>query len=432
MDYDVAIIGAGWAGFNAAVSAKSYGLKTVLIEKSEIGGTCLNRGCIPTKSLIQSAKVFTLAKKSQSFGILVKDPAFDFALIQARKDRVIAQLGEGMNFMLKGIDVIKSQASVCAADCVRVGNRSLRVKNILIATGSRAMELPSFQFDGQKIISSDDVLISRGVPRPLLIIGGGVIGCEFASLFNMLGVGVSVCEKMPQLLPGVDREVARKIEIIFKKMGIQVRTGVDASSLNQSEYEKVLVCVGRTPECAGMNLENCGIHAERGRVTVDDYLRTSLPGVYAAGDCTSIIMLAHWAAYQGRIASHNIAHANSMSKCDTTVIPSCIFTDPEIASVGLDEEAARAGGHDVIVARFDFVGSGMARILDEAVGFIKIIFDKASNKILGGVIIGPRATELIATLALAVTCGLTIGQVQATIFAHPSISEVIGDAVHGI
>lgn len=428
--YDLAVIGAGWAGFNACLKARSLGLKTCIIERSRVGGTCLNSGCIPTKALIQSAKIYSLVKKSADFGIEVNsEAAVDFLKIQERKDRIVSQLGIGMQGQLKGIDLVSGEARFITAQEIRVGEQSIQAKYALIATGSKPIEINALRFDGSKIISSDDALGLRSVPRAILIAGGGVIGCEFASLFSNLGAQVTIVEKLPQILPGLDPEVARKISAIFKKKGIKVSTGTDASSQDLSAFDKVLVCVGRSSYTQGLGLENIGVVLERGNIAVDNYLRTSVDNIYAAGDCTGGIMLAHYAAYQGAIAAENIAAGESRRVCPPVAVPSCIFTDPEIASVGLNEDEARARDLDVSISKFDFLGSGMARILGETEGFIKVISDKSTKRVLGGTIIGPRATELIAVIGLAVSSGLTTDDIRKTIFAHPTLSESIHEAL---
>ena len=429
MQYDVAVIGSGWAGFNAALKAKTLGLEVCLIEKSQIGGTCLNSGCIPTKALLQSAKAFSNSKKSSIFGIEESQPKVNFSKVQERKDKIISQLRLGMNSMLKGIDFLSASAQIIASDEIKIGAETIKAKSIIIATGSSPIELSQFKFDKQKILSSDDILELKLVPDSILIVGGGFIGCEFASLFSALGSRVTVVEKMPQILPGEDKEIVKKIETIFKKKGIKIHTGTDASSLNLNDYTLVLVCVGRAPRIEGLGLDTLGMKIDRKRIVVDEYLRTSIPNIYAAGDCTGKIMLAHYAAYQGRIASGNIASPENQKKADNQNVPSCIFTDPEIASVGIKEEDAKIKGMDIIINKFDFLGSGMARILDETEGFIKIISDKNSRRLLGASIIGPKATELIAGLTLALTNGLTIPQIKDTIFAHPTLSESIHEAL---
>ena len=426
MDYDLTIIGAGWAGFNAAIRAKELGLKVCLIEKSQIGGTCLNLGCIPTKTLIQSAKVFLLTKKSHTFGIEVTTPQINFLKIQERKDKIVAQLRTGMQFMLKGIDFFNAKADILSPQELKVDGKNIKTKFMLIATGSKPIEPPTLKFDGKKIISSDEILNLKEIPKSLLIIGGGVIGCEFGSLFSALGTQVSIVEKMPQILPGEDIEIAKKLEIVFKKKGIKVNTNTGAATVDLSNFDLALLCIGRTAQTNDLGLEKIGLKLERGKIIVDEHLRTSISNIFAAGDCTGKIMLAHFAAYQGRIAAENIAQPENLKQADNINIPNCMFTDPEIASVGLNEGK---------INKFDFLGSAMARIIDETEGFIKIISDQKTGQIIGASIIGPRATELIAILTLAIQSHLKISQIQDTIFAHPTLSESISEAVrinHGI
>ncbi|MFH0791552.1 MAG: dihydrolipoyl dehydrogenase [Candidatus Omnitrophota bacterium] len=429
MDYDLVIIGAGWAGINAAQRAKALGLNVVIIEKDKIGGTCLNRGCIPAKSLFYSAKLYALAQKSKIFGIDVSTQQINFSQIQARKERITGQLLRGLEALLKGIDMISGEARILSHNTIQVNDRKLNAGSILIACGSRPSELKELKFDGLKIISSDEILGLKELPASLLVVGGGVIGCEFAGIFSKLGTRVSIVEKMPQLLPGEDKETARKLEVIFKKKGVTVNTNADAGKIDFKNYDLVLACVGRTPNTDGLGLEQLGMKLERGRIFTDEYLRTSISDIYAAGDCTGKIMLAHYAAYQGRIAAENIADPCRLKQCDYSGVPSAIFTDPEIASVGLNEDNAKAQGMDIVINKFDFLGSGMARILDETEGFIKIISERDTNRIIGASIIGPHATELIAILTLAVSARLQTQQIKDTIFAHPTLSESIHEAL---
>lgn len=429
MPYDLAIIGAGWAGFNAAIKASQLGLKVCLIEKDKLGGTCLNRGCIPTKTLIQSARIYSLAKKSAKFGVQVDNPKINFSQIQQRKEQILSQLSNGMQFMLKNknINFIKGEAKIISNQELSVGQEKIETKNILIATGSKPIELPDLRFDGEKIISSDDILNLENIPKSLLIIGGGVIGCEFVSLFAMFETEVTIIELMPQLLPQEDKEIVRKLETIFKKRGIKVNTNTDAKTLNLDNYELVLLAIGRSPYIDG--LDGIGIKLEKNRILVDDYLSTSIPNIYAAGDVTGGIMLAHYAAYQGTLVVENIANPNQMKKVENCAIPNCIFTDPEVASVGLSEDKAKQSGFDIKIDKLDFQASGMARILDETEGFIKIISDKKTDAILGASIIGPKATELIAILTLGIKSRLKASQVKETVFAHPTLSESINEAL---
>ncbi|MCX5706739.1 MAG: dihydrolipoyl dehydrogenase [Candidatus Omnitrophica bacterium] len=427
--YDLTVIGAGWAGFNAGIKAKELGLKVSLIEESHLGGTCLNLGCIPTKTLIQSAKVLNLLKKSSQFGINNTALELDFLKIQERKKQIVKQLAGGMQSMLKGIDYICGKAEIISVQELKVNDKIIKTKYILIASGSKPVELKEFKFSPNKILSSNEILNLEKLPCSLLIIGGGVIGCEFASLFSILGTQVTLVEKMPQLLLGEDREVAKKLEGLFKKKGIKVNTDSDAANINLDDFELVLVCVGRQAQLESLGLEKIGLTIEKGRILVDDYLSTNINNIYAAGDCTAKICLAHYASFQGCLAAENIANPLKKKKAKIANIPNCIFTDPEIASVGLTESRAKEAGIETVMHRFDFMGSGMARILDETEGFLKIITDKNNGLLLGASIIGPKATELIGILTVAVSARLNIDQLRNTVFAHPSLSETIGEAL---
>ncbi len=428
--YDLTVIGAGWAGFNAALRAKELGLKVCLVESVSIGGTCLNHGCIPTKTLIQSAKVFSLTKKSSDFGIKTNNPRINFKKIQGRKNKIINELALGMQSRLSGVDFIKSSAQIISANKIKAGAKIIETKFILIATGSNAIELTNLKFDAKKIISSDHALSLSMVPKSLLIIGGGVIGCEFASLFSTLGSKVTIAEKMPFLLSGEDKEIARKIEVIFKKKGIKAFTNTDISAFDLKKYSLVLVCVGRASEFLSLGLEGLGIKLKDRKIVVDEYLKTDIDNIYAAGDCVSDLKLAHYAAYQGRLAVENMFMDNK-KKMDNKVMPVCIFTDPQIASVGVNEEDASKAGFSIRVNKFDFRACAMARIIGEFDGFIKIISDLNTKKLIGASIIGPLASELIAIFCMAISANLTVEQVHAIIFAHPTLSESIHEVTYG-
>jgi dihydrolipoamide dehydrogenase len=427
--YDLVVIGAGWAGINAAIRARQMGQRVCLVERSKIGGTCLNHGCIPTKALIQSAKVFSLCKKSDTFGIITQGPKINFSLMQSRKDRIVADLFKGLEFVLKGVDILNAEARLVSAQEVKVGSRQLTAKNIMIATGSRPTEIPNLKFDFKKIITSNEMLELKEIPSSLLIVGGGVIGCEFASLFSSLGTQVSIAEKMPGLLPGEDMDIAKKIENIFKKRKIKIHLNCDVSTLNLNDYELILICAGRLPDTGSLNLEGVGVKLEGRKICVDDYLRTNLENIYAAGDCAAKSMLAHFAAYQGSIAAENCANPGQLKKADNQCIPNCIFTDPEIASVGLSEDKAIQQGIAFKVSKFDFLGLAMARILDETEGFIKVISEEKTGRLLGACLIGPRVTELVSVFNVAITCRQKVPDLKETIFAHPTLSESIHEAL---
>jgi dihydrolipoamide dehydrogenase len=426
--YELAIIGAGWAGFNAALRAKELGLKVCLIDSGQIGGTCLHYGCIPTKTLIACAKIFSLAQRSSHFGIALDNLRVNFVTIQEKKDKVIRQLSLGMQTRLAGIDFINSPAQIISTEEVSVDGRMINTKFILIATGSQPLELADLKFDQKKIISSNQALDLLKIPESLLVIGGGVIGCEFASLFSALGSRVTIAEKMPLLLPTADREVSKKIEVIFKKKGIKVVTGADRSSFDLDNYSKILVCVGRAPHIDGLGLDNLGVELKNNRIVVDDYLKSSRNNIYAAGDCTAKVMLAHYAAYQGVLAVQNMV-ASDRQTASNLAVPVCIFTEPQIASVGLNQEEAMAAGLKIKIHKFDFRANALAQIIDEVEGWVKIISNPENGRIIGASIIGPQATELICSLVVAIEARLTINQIRGMIFAHPTLSESLHEAL---
>ncbi|MCM8770730.1 MAG: dihydrolipoyl dehydrogenase [Candidatus Omnitrophica bacterium] len=431
--YDLAIIGAGWAGFNAALRADGLGLKVVLIEEEEIGGTCLNRGCIPTKFLVHSAKLFSQAKKANQFGIAISQSQINLAEAKQKKDILVKTLRDNLLNLLrsrKAIDFIKARAKLISRNEISLGDEKITSKFILIASGSRPKELGDLKFDSEKVLSSTEILNLENLPKNILIIGGGVIGCEFASLFSNLETEVLIVEFMDRLLPQEDVEISRKIETIFKKRKINVMTKTDARNLDWKSFDKVLLCIGRDPYTSEMGLQDIGIKLEKTRIVTDEYMRTDIENIYAAGDCTSPKQLAHLATHQAILAVENMVNSNNPHTFNINVIPSCIFTDPEIASIGLDESSARKQNLKIIIDRFDFLGSGMARIINETEGFIKIVSDKDTEKILGAAMIGPRVTELIAIFSVAIKQGLTRRELAEVIFAHPTLSEGIGEALH--
>lgn len=425
--YDLVVIGAGWAGFSAASYAAKNGFKTAIIEKDSLGGTCLNYGCIPTKAILNTTKLFSQFKKSAKFGITVSAPSLDLARLNQRKNEVVSSLRGGLEFLIKSnkIDLLKGEAEIISQNQVKVDGQVLEAKYILIATGSRPMELPKIKFDGNTVISSTDALSLSEMPKKALIIGGGVIGCEFAEVFISFGAQVEIVELTANLLPGVDREIAKRLEVILKKRGAKISLNTDAATLSFSDYDKVLLCVGRTA-CSDC-FKDLSIQRDRGKIAVNEYLQTNIPNIYAAGDCIGGYLLAHVASYEGRLAVKNMAQGNKQ-KTDYRAVPAGIFTNPEIACVGLSEEEARKNSSDIIVRKFDFRSLGMSYVIDEPEGFVKIISDKKEN-LLGASIIGPKATELIHVLALALHNRLTISQIHDTIFAHPTISEAIAETL---
>jgi len=423
--YDLTVIGAGWAGFNAAREAASRGLKVCLVDNGPLGGTCLNAGCIPAKTLLQSAKLLQKTRGAKDFGISFGDITADLALVQKRKERVVANLRRGMESRLAGIDMVRERAELLDPRRVKAGERVIEAKKLLLCTGSEPRPLHGFAFDGVRILSSDHALALGRVPAKLLIIGGGIIGCEFASLFAAFGSDVTVAEVLPALIAGTDTDMSRKLEASFRKRSITVITGADSSALDVSGFDTIIVSVGRQPRVAG--LENAGIRVENGRIAVNEYMETSVDGVYAAGDCTGGMMLAHYAQFQGRIAARNAA--GERVPVGNAAIPSCIFTSPEISCVGLSTDAAKKQGIAVKEYKFDFLGSGMAHIMGETEGMIKLLVDAKTDIVAGAFVIGPNACELGGTLTLAVRSAMTARHLRETVFAHPSLTESISEMV---
>ncbi|MFC1594430.1 dihydrolipoyl dehydrogenase [Candidatus Omnitrophota bacterium] len=426
--YDLCIIGAGWAGFTAALEARKRGLKACLVEKDSLGGVCLNQGCIPTKVFVHSATLITHIKNSALFGIDSEIKSIDFQKLQLRKRDVVDRLKKGIEFQLKskGVDFLVGAARLVDSNSILVDGKKIESRHILIATGSVPVELPQLKFDGKKVLSSKEVLRLESIPQSLLIVGGGVIGCEFASAFSALGTKVTVVELLDRILPTEDREIAKKIEALFKKKGIEVLTGTNVDSVPKDNFEKVLVCVGRKAYSDELGLDAVGVQLDKSGIQVNEFLQTSNPAIYAIGDCIGGMLLAHVASYEAVVAVENIS-GKKMS-ADYSAVPNAIFTEPEIGSVGFSEEQAREAGYDVQTTKFNFLASGKAHIINETGGFVKIIFDKQSKRILGGVIFGASATELIAIVTQAVKVKLTIDQIYDTIFAHPTLSEGIVEA----
>lgn len=430
--FDLAVIGSGWAGFNAAVTAAKLGVKVALFEDNEIGGACLNRGCIPTKTLVHSARLFVESRHYAKFGLDVKGIDLVWENLQNRKRQIIEDLKNGIHFQLNSakVEVIKGKAKIVGAKAIETAGRAIECQFIIIATGSCPAELPFLRFDRDRVISSDNVLSLDCLPQNLLIIGGGAIGCEFAGIFSAFKTKVTVVELMENLLPGEDLEVSRKIETVFKKLGIRVLTKKRVEDLDLKEFDKILVCVGRRLNTINLFDESLAIKTEKGKILVNEFLQTSVENIYAAGDCTGIKLLAHVAAYQGRRVSENIF--GRRLKADYHAVPNCIFTKPEVASVGISEQEAKSGGGEVVVSKFEFLASGMARILEEHDGFIKLVADKSSGELLGASIVGPKATELIGILTLAIQQRMKIEDINETIFAHPSLAEGIFEAAEKI
>ena len=436
--YDIIILGAGPAGYSAAIRASQLGAKVAVIEKDKAGGTCLSRGCIPTKSILASIELFSKIKIAHDFGIDIEKFAIDMEKVIARKNKIVHRLVKGVEYLLKQnkVDLIKGEGKVTNISAKEkiieikdnAGN-GLRVTGyaLILATGSEPMNIPGFEVDGKKIINSNHILDLKDIPKTMEILGCGVIGLQFARIYSELGTKVNICEALPKVLPVIDEEVTNSLIGIVSKKQIEIKMNVRLSK--PSGKEITLVAAGRKVNTEGF--KEIGIEMIKDRyVKVNERLETNLPGVYAVGDITGINMLAHVAYAQGKVAAE--ATCGKDSKIDYSVVPMCIYTDPEVAAVGLTEAEAKAKGHEVKIGKLPFGASGKARTISEEEGFVKIVADAKSNKILGVHIIGPQATMLIAEAAMAIKLGAKAEDITSTIHAHPTLSEAIQEAAESI
>lgn len=440
--YDLVIIGSGPGGYVAALYASRHKLSVCVIEKAEIGGTCLNKGCIPTKALLHSASILSKIKESKEYGIEVSGYTVNFPAIAARKDNVVVRLRTGIETLFKAnkIDLVRAAAQIKGPNTVGINGEDISAKSIIVATGSIPMSLPDVAFDETNICSSDGILNLKEIPNSIAIIGGGVIGCEFASLFNSFGAKVFIIELLDRLLPTQSKEVSRKMEAIFKKRGIAISTSTKLESIVDKdglkikisggqtlEADKVFICVGRKPNTERIGLEKLKVDTEKGRISVDANLRTNIKNIFAIGDCVAGPLLAHKASYDGMVAVDNIL--GKSRAVDYSNVPNCIWTDPEIASVGLSEESSRTKYPDARVAKFPYLGSGKAYLMGRSEGFIKIIGDPKGN-ILGVEIFGEEACDLIGEAVLAKSCGINIKDWARVVHGHPTLSEIFQEAAH--
>lgn len=441
--YDLAIIGSGPGGYVAALYASRNNLKVAIIESSLVGGTCLNRGCIPTKSLLYSASILNTIKESSSYGVEVKDHKLDFARILVRKDETVLRLRTGIETLFRAgkIDLLRGRARLAGPDTIRIDEKEeIGAKNIIIASGSKVSALPGINIDEESVLSSDGILGIKRLPKSIAIIGGGVIGCEFASLFSALGVKVTIIELMERIIPSQSREASKKLEMVFKRKGVDVLVSSKVESVTKDDSIDIsvsggkriradiaLVSIGRSPNTDDMGLEDAGIKTEKGRVVVDGHLHTAVKNIYAIGDCVSGPLLAHKASYDGILACDNIL--GRPRTADYSNIPNCIWTEPEIASVGLSEDEARSTYPDSKTAKFPYLASGKAFIEGKTEGFIKII-GNAKGDILGVEIFGKGACDLIGEAVLARTLKVNIKDWAHVVHGHPTMSEIIQEAVH--
>lgn len=445
--YDAAVIGSGPGGYVAALRLAQLGKRTVLIEKDKLGGECTNYACIPSKALLHVAKILDYAEKAARYGVKLRVEAIDVEGLRKWRDSVVNSLSGGIKFLCDnyGVDVVQGEARLRSGREIEVKSdmvKSISASSIVLATGSKPIQLRGLEYDGETIIGSREAMEMRGIPRRLLIIGGGVVGVEAATLYSRLGSEVTIVEMMPQILPGADLEVARFMEKSLTQRGVKVLTNSRVESVDRKggeaivtaasrngrvtvEADKVLVAVGRRPASEG--LEVIGVNMdERGHVKVDKSMRTNAPGIYAVGDLVGPPYLAHKAMRQGKVAAEVIAGASS--EFDSTYVPSVIYSDPEVVFVGLTEDEAKARGQ-VLIGRFPLSASGRARTMDEANGFVKVIADASDGRLLGIHMVGYGASELAAEAVMMLEFMATLDDVEMVIHPHPTLSEALLEAV---
>ncbi|MDO7786617.1 dihydrolipoyl dehydrogenase [Desulforamulus aquiferis] len=454
MTYNAVVIGGGPGGYVAAIRIAQLGGRVAVVEKDKLGGTCLNRGCIPTKALIAAVEKLKSVQEAADFGIEVVAPKINFSKVQARKSEVVEKLVGGINFLLNKnkVDLFAGAARIKLPGIVEVENngetQELQCDNIIIATGSRPALIESLGYNGTTIISSEEALQLSEVPKSMLIIGAGVIGCEFAHIYGSMGTEITMVEAAPSILSLQDKDISRRMQTIFKKKKVNIKTNVTIKKIIEAEgsiqaelengdvltAEKALISIGRTLNTENLGLEAVGVElGHRGQILVNDRMETNIRSIYAVGDVVMKYQLAHVASAQGIVAAENIMGKDLHQ--DYTGVPSCIFTSPEVASVGMTEQQAKETGIQVKTGKFNFMANGKALSMGEGEGFVKIVTNSETDVVLGVHIIGPHASDLIAEATLAVKKGLTSKDLAGTIHAHPTLAEAILEAaenVHGL
>lgn len=450
--YDVGIIGGGPGGYVAAIKAAQLDGTVCLIEKGEWGGTCLNRGCIPTKTLFAVANLATQIQDASAFGVHVSGEAtIDYTQVLTHKTSVIQQLEGGIAKLLKanGVDVLKGTAQLTDRNTIVVNKsdgttEQVHAKNVIIATGSEPAEPPIFEIDEEQVLTTTGILNLTELPESLLIVGGGVSGCEFASIFNALGCRVTILELLPTILATEDIQVIRHIQLFMKRKGITIHTGAKLTHVKKSDEQvtavlesgeeltaqKMLVSIGRRYNTERIGLEKVGVRTEGGKIVVDAQMRTNVQGIYSVGDVASRYLLAHVASAEGKVAAQNCL--GDSIEMDYQVIPWCVFTLPEIGHAGMTEKEATAEGYEVKIGRFPYAASGKALGLRETDGFVKTVADADSGDILGVHIVGAHASTLIHEAAVALRLGATAKDIAHTVHAHPTLSEMIMESAEAV
>jgi dihydrolipoamide dehydrogenase len=453
--FDLVVIGAGPGGYVAAIRAAQLGLKTAIIEREHLGGICLNWGCIPTKALLRTSELYHTMKRAAEFGLGADNVRFDLARVVERSRKVAERLSNGVAYLMRKnkITVIDGTARLKGTGRIAVTGKSgqvlpdIEAKNIIIATGARARTLPGLEPDGKLIWTYKEAMVPESFPRSLLIVGSGAIGIEFASLYRTLGAEVTVVEILDRILPAEDAEISTLARKAFAKQGIAIHTGTSVERLVKGDgrvtamlkkpngeagemtVERVILAIGITGNVEGIGLEQQGVKVEKGHIVIDEWCRTSAPGLCAIGDVVGPPWLAHKASHEGIICVEKIAGVEGVHPLDKTNIPGCTYSAPQVASIGLTEDAARVGGYELKIGRFPYSANGKAIALGETEGMVKTIFDAKTGSLLGAHLIGAEATELIQGFGIAKTLETTEAELIASIFPHPTLSEMMGESV---
>ena len=458
--FDVIIIGSGPGGYVTAIRAAQLGFKTAIVEKSYLGGICLNWGCIPTKALLRSAEIFHYMQHAKDYGLSAEKVGFDAKAVVQRSRAVSKRLNDGVGFLMKKnkVSVIWGEAAIDAPGKVTVkksavegpkgaaGEGTYQAKHIILATGARPRVLPGLEPDKKLVWTYFEAMIPERVPKSLLVVGSGAIGIEFASFFHIMGSDVMVVEVLPQILPVEDAEIAGLAHKRFEKQGIKILTGTKVTKLEKKsdsvvatiddgkgmpqavEFERVISAVGVVGNIENLGLEKLGVKTDRGCIVVDGYGKTNVPGIYAIGDVAGPPMLAHKAEHEGVVCVEAIKGLHP-HPTDKNLIPGCTYCNPQVASVGLTEAKAKEGGREIRVGRFPFVGNGKAIALGEDQGLVKVIFHKTTGQLLGAHMVGAEVTELIQGYVVAMNLETTEEELMHTVFPHPTLSEMMKEAV---
>jgi dihydrolipoamide dehydrogenase len=451
--FDLIVLGSGPGGYVAAIRAAQLGLKTAIVERAELGGICLNWGCIPTKALLRTAEVWHTMQEAESFGLSAGEPSFELKKVVARSRQVAGQLNGGVKFLMKknkvtvveGSGTLKGNGRLSVAGADRTVD--LEAANIIVATGARARELPFAKADGKRIWTYRHAMVPEEMPSRLLVIGSGAIGVEFASFYADMGAEVTIVEALDRVLPVEDAEVSDFVAKALAKRKIRILTSAGVEALTPGgedveavikgsdgkpateRFSHVIVAVGIAANTEEIGLEGLGVKMTKGHIDTDPYGRTNISGIWAIGDVAGPPWLAHKASHEGVVAVEAIAGVKGVHPMDKGNIPGCTYSRPQVASVGLTEAKAKEAGHKVKVGRFPFIGNGKAIALGEAEGFIKTVFDAASGELLGAHMVGPEVTELIQGFVVARTLETTEEELMRTVFAHPTLSEAMGESV---